>query len=275
MTETTHLNLSVTEHGEDLPFLEWRKQLTDATDSNMVKLDDAYGEMRNNVNVAKQNAIGGLDWDPNTNSLILLNLDGTPINIVPVRYSSMDPIEITKFTNASGTVEYGNIVRNVTFTMTFSEEAVSVTLNGEEIEIGSTYVLANQEIASTTTFTLVATDRWGNVDSATTTISFAHGLYYGKDVAIDEFTSAWVLSLSKRVKSNRTTTFAVNALDGEYVYFALPTSYGVPTFKVGGFAGGFAKVGELLFENSYKVQEPYSIYRSDNEGLVNLTVEVS
>lgn len=275
MTETTHLNLSVTEHGEDLPFLEWRKQLTDATDSNMVKLDDAYGEMRNNVNVAKQNAIGGLDWDPNTNSLILLNLDGTPINIVPVRYSSMDPIEITKFTNASGTVEYGNVVRNVTFTMTFSEEAVSVTLNGEEIEIGSTYVLTNQEIASTTTFTLVATDRWGNVDSATTTISFAHGLYYGKDVAIDEFTSAWVLGLSKRVKSNRTTTFTVNALDGEYVYFALPTSYGVPTFKVGGFAGGFDKVGELLFENSYKVQEPYSIYRSDNEGLVNLTVEVS
>lgn len=275
MAETKHLRLSVTEQGEDLPFLDWRQRVTDSTDSNMVKLDEAYGTMQQDMSAAMETALGGLGWDENTNSLVLYNLRGGKIATLPVKYTSTDPIEITRFSHSVGTVEVGNVVNNITFTMTFSEEAVSLTLNGEPIEIDTYYVLSGQTITDTTEFTLIAKDRWGNVDSATTTISFAHGLYYGKDVAIDEFTSAWVLDLSKRVKSNRTTTFTVNALDGEYVYFALPTSYGVPTFKVGGFAGGFAKVGELLFENSYKVQEPYSIYRSDNEGLVNLTVEVS
>lgn len=274
MAETKHLRLSVTEQGEDLPFLDWRQRVTDSTDSNMVKLDEAYGTMQQDMSAAMETALGGLGWDENTNSLVLYNLRGGKIATLPVKYTSTDPIEITRFSHSVGTVEVGNVVNNITFTMTFSEEAVSLTLNGEPIEIGTYYVLSGQTITDTTEFTLIAKDRWGNVDSAQTTVTFGHGLYYGVDVMTDTFTSDWILGLSKQIRANRNTTFSVSAADEEYVYFALPADYGVPTFEVGGFAGGFAKVGTIQFVNSHDHEASYDIYRSDNDGLRNLTVEV-
>lgn len=275
MAETKHLGLSVTEQGEDLPFLDWRQKVTDSTDSNMVKLDDAYGEMQESIQAARQNAIGGLGWDENTNSLIVYNLGGQKITDLPIRYTSTDPIEIERFTNSVGTVEIGDVVNNITFTMVFTAEAKSLTLNGEPIDVSSYYVLSDQALTETTKYSLVATDRWGNVDTAETTITFAHGLYYGVDELTDTFDSNWILRLNKKIRSSKTVTFSVSASDTEYVYFALPTTYGTPTFEVGGFAGGFAYVTTILFTNAYGHEENYDIYRSDNDGLRNLTVEVS
>ena len=69
-------------------------------------------------------------------------------------------------------------------------------------------------------------------------------------------------------------TFNVSCGDGQYVYFAIPTRFGTPTFSVGGFSGGFVKVSTLDFTNKFGYTEPYDIWKSENSNLGKITVVV-
>ena len=86
--------------------------------------------------------------------------------------------------------------------------------------------------------------------------------------------SNFIIKLTKIVTKSRQNTFNVSCGDGQYVYFAIPTRFGKPTFSVGGFSGGFIKVSTLDFTNKFGYTEPYDILKSENSNLGNIAVVV-
>ena len=61
----------------------------------------------------------------------------------------------------------------------------------------------------------------------------------------------------------------------EYIYWIQREALGTPTFMVGGFEGGFSKVGDVSWQNARGFTENYDVWRSDNHSLGSTTVTVS
>lgn len=123
--------------------------------------------------------------------------------------------------------------------------------------------------------TLSATDERDKTVTKTTAVTFLNGVYWGVAVAASDFTSEFILKLTKGLQASRAKTFTVNAAAGQHIYYAVPTRYGACGFNVGGFDGGFSKVGTIQFTNASGYTEGYDIYMSDNAGLGSTTVKVS
>ena len=63
-------------------------------------------------------------------------------------------------------------------------------------------------------------------------------------------------------------------LDGDYIYFAIPSVMGTPRFSVNGLIGGFFLERTINFNNQYGATINYNIWRSDNPNLGRILVEL-
>lgn len=86
--------------------------------------------------------------------------------------------------------------------------------------------------------------------------------------------SNFVKGFTKNLVPDRTGSWSVTANAGQYIYFAIPATFGTPVFYVGGLEGGFSKVKTFDFQNSSGYIASYNIYKSTNAGLGATTVEV-
>lgn len=188
------------------------------------------------------------------------------------------PISITSFTNNKNTVEMGSTITDVTLNWNYNKTPKTLTLDSESLDVSlKTKTLTGQSIKTNKTFTLKATDERDAVATKTTNITFLNGVYYGigDDLQIGGITNQFILGLTKTLQSSKAKTFTVNAGTGKHIYYIIPTRYGTPVFKVGGFEGGFEKLGTVNFTNASGYAENYDIYKSSNAGLGNTTVVVS
>ena len=74
---------------------------------------------------------------------------------------------------------------------------------------------------------------------------------------------------------SKAKTFTVNAAAGQYIWYAIPHSFGTPTFKVGGFEGGFNLVKTFDHTNASGATVSYDVWQSTNAGLGNTTVNAA
>ncbi len=187
-------------------------------------------------------------------------------------------ISITSFTNNKNTVEMGVIVDTVVLNWNYNKVPKTLMLDNEILDVNlKTKTLSGQNINSNKTYTLKATDERNAVATKTTSITFLNGVYYGvgDDLVIDSITNQFILSLTKTLQSSKAKTFTVNAGESKHIYYAIPSRYGTPAFKVGGFEGGFGKIGTFNFTNASGYTETYDVYKSSNSNLGNTTVVVS
>jgi len=105
-------------------------------------------------------------------------------------------------------------------------------------------------------------------------IKFYPGVYYGTAEAGVQIDSEEILGWKLSLQGGKATSFTVNAAQGQHIGFALPVSYGVPVFYVGGFEGGFYKYGTVPFTNAYGHTEDYDVWLSSNTGLGSTSVTV-
>lgn len=186
------------------------------------------------------------------------------------------PIAINSFTNNVNTVEMGSTVTAVTLSWTLNKEPESQKVDGAAVDkTARSKALTGQSITANKTFTLEATDERGKKVTKTTAITFQNGVYWGVANNATLFDSAFILALAKGLQASKAKTFTVNAGAGKHIYYALPSRYGKPNFNVGGFDGGFGKVGTIQFTNASGYTEAYDIYKSDNAGLGSTTVKAS
>lgn len=186
-----------------------------------------------------------------------------------------EPIAFEFFYNNIGTKEIGSYVETVHLEWMLNKTPTTLTLDGETIQTNIlSYALTGLNLTKTTTFTLKATDERGATATKTTSITFLNGVYYGVSEVPETLDSAFVLKLSKTLRSNKLPSFSVNAGAGQYIYYCQPKRYGTCSFTVGGFTGGFTLVDTISFTNASGYAEDYYVYRSDNAALGNTAVTV-
>lgn len=182
----------------------------------------------------------------------------------------LHPLEINSFSVSPHIAEKGSTVSTQTFTYSVSRNGAVVTM--EDVEVSGGKIVRNDVITTDTFYTLSAT--LGDMTAtATCKILFVPPIYYGTSTsyALD---SVNVRSLARSLSIYRDMNFTVNAAAGYYILYALPVSLGEPTFTVGGFDGGFEKVGVFDFTNASGHTESYALYKSVNTGLGSTRVVV-
>lgn len=185
------------------------------------------------------------------------------------------PITINSFTNNVGTVEIGTKITKVTLQWSLSKTPKTITLDGESLEPSVTSVVCdNLTVTSNKTFNLAVTDERNTKATKSTSVTFMNGVYYGASEAPNAYDSAFILGLTRTLRSNKLPSFTANAGSNQHIYYALPSSYGTCIFSVGGFTGGFELVDVISFKNASGYSENYRIYKSVNAGLGNTTVSV-
>lgn len=185
------------------------------------------------------------------------------------------PIDITQITGGK-TVEMGSVINEVTIGWTLNKEPASQTVDGESVDVSArSKAFTGLAISANKTFTLAVTDERGATDSASASLSFLNGVYYGvleQGVSLD---SAAILKLTRKLQGAKGITFTANAGATQQIVYALPARYGTPGFNVGGFDGGFTKAKTFDFKNASGYTESYDVWLSENVGLGNTTVKVS
>ena len=187
------------------------------------------------------------------------------------------PIDITKFTNsAAGTHEIGSVIDTVTLTWVLNKEPASQTLKGEALGADVRSKEFNS-VSTAQTYALTVTDERGATDTASSSINFYNGVYYGVLADGAQIDSAAILSLSRKLQSGRAVTFTANAGAGQRHAYAIPSRYGTPTFKDAetGFQAGFYLAETIEFTNASGYTEEYNVWLSTHPALGSMTVAVS
>lgn len=183
-------------------------------------------------------------------------------------------------TNATN--EIGSTVTETVITWSFNKEpkAQTIKFGSEAAEVldksirSKTY--SGKTITSNTSIVITATDERNAQASRTLNITFQPRAYWGVAQNKEIYDSADILALSESaLTSTRTRNINVNAGEGEHIIYAIPSSFGTPTFKINGFEGGFIKVGTINFTNASGYSQNYDVYKSVNPNLGSTQVVVS
>lgn len=186
------------------------------------------------------------------------------------------PIDITSISSTVTKAEMGSVVNKVTISWVVNKTPNVQTLDGSEVAVNLRSVaLTDQGIAANKTFIVTATDERNTTDTASTSITFLNGVYYGAEAAPETLDSVFIRSLTKELSNTRGRTITVNAADGKNIWYALPTRLGACNFSVGGFSGGFDLVNTIQFTNASGYTESYYVYASAKTGLGETKVVVS
>ena len=161
--------------------------------------------------------------------------------------------------------ESGDSIENVLLTWSYNKSNIKQqTIDDTTIDSNIRQLELEGPIVSSTTKKVVGNDGTKTVIGQVT-LNFYPGIYYGSGISQPP-----IQSMEKVLLPSRSCRITVNAEQNEYIWILLPINYGDPIFTVGGFSGGFQKVGST----SYKITN-YNIWRSDNHSLGNTTINIS
>ena len=190
-------------------------------------------------------------------------------------------------TTSGGTFEIGSVITS-TFTWSFSKLPTTLTVGGTSKTPTKTGTTASQTFTASSqtsksfTITGVYAGAYGNETvTKTWTYTFQNKLYYGAKAEPSKIDSAFITSLSKSAYATnyKNTGFNLNdASEDKYIWYIFPERFEsskAPTFTMGGFEGGFKKIGTVDFTNYSAFTEKYSVYRSINAGVCDLSITVS
>lgn len=176
---------------------------------------------------------------------------------------------------AAGTREIGSSIANIVFEWTIDKDIVSQTFDGLSLENDVRSYTYENVVNENKTFILVVNDGTSSV-SKTLSYSFRHRRYWGASSIPASYDSNFILGLeNKEYATTRTkSSFNMSAGERQYMYYCFPVSWGIPTFNVGGFDGGFIKEAVIDFTNVSGHTESFVIWRSENANLGSQNIVV-
>lgn len=180
---------------------------------------------------------------------------------------------ITFNCNRTTILEIGTTISSVTFNWSYNKNILSQSFNGTGINNDIRTYTYDTPFSNNKDFKITATDERKSF-SKTISFAFRYGRYWGVSSS-ENLDGDGIASLNKELSTTRGKSFTVNANEGEYIYYCYPMSWGVGTFSVGGFTGGFELVNNISFTNSQGHTSTYYVYRSTNHSLGNTAVTVS
>lgn len=188
--------------------------------------------------------------------------------------------------SGGGTVEVGATVATPAFTASYvdgppttasfadSDGNTAQNVVSTPESFSSAYSFTKTTNNATVTFTLTAT-KGVESDIAQATYAWRPRVYWG--VGVNGLsTEAHIEALANSaLASSRSRSFTLAPGSSEHIYYAFPSSYGTPTFTVGGFEGGFELVGTVSVTNANSVTQNYLLYKSTNANLGSTNVVVT
>lgn len=193
------------------------------------------------------------------------------------------PITINSLSVSPSLAETGSTQTSASLSYTMNRSATQMELDDDPIMSTSsagTIFLSSLSLTASKTWTLKATDerksQTGQWSTKTATMTFTNKVKYGAAAIPDTINDTFLNGLATRTLSTgKIRNFTVTAGAGQYIWYALPSSYGACTFTVGGFSGGFSQVALFTHTNESGGQVEYRVYRSDNANLGTQTVTVT
>lgn len=222
----------------------------------------------------------------NINSVLLYNNSDYPEcttikSAVDKLFDKIDYVapKITTFTMSPSTTIYeiGSTIakEGITFSWVLNKAVTSIAFDGQTLDKDTTKTTNSSAISSAKTFTLSVTDGQ-NTATSSKTISFYPGIYYGSAAEPASYSSSFILGLSsKSLKASRAGSYTMTVASGQYGYLCIPTSYGTPTVKIGGFVTELENVAAVSHTNASGNTQNYNIYKTGQSGLGTLTMDVS
>lgn len=131
-----------------------------------------------------------------------------------------------------------------------------------------------KSVQSNSIIKLTVTDERDAEVSRQVTIQFQPKVYYGVSEDPNALDSSVINALTGVLASSKARTFSANAGEGEYIVYIIPSSFGTPTFNVGGFDGGFKKTKTIEHTNASGYKQNYDIWQSVNAALGQTSVTV-
>lgn len=192
-------------------------------------------------------------------------------------------LEITSFVATPQQYEKGQVLVTVFLNWVFNKNVESQAITGTNVvppvlldsDRNANVTLNN--ISTDTVITLTADDIDADSNppqTATLTLQFLNKIYYGKAIYPGAINSAFLISLTKELKSDRIKSFVVSTGVNEYIWFCIPTAYNAASFISNGFSGGFQLEATISHTNESGHTEDYYVYRSVNTNLGSTSVEV-
>ena len=189
------------------------------------------------------------------------------------------PIEIQSFSVSPSQAEMGSTVTAVALAWRLNKKAAAATLDTGQVTLEGVSGTINQgglSLTANKTWAFAVTDERGATASRSASLSFLNRAYWGVSAEPATIDSAFVMGLaSSALSGGCARTLSVNTGTGQYIWYAIPSRFGVPTFKVGGFDGGFGLAATIQHTNASGYAESYDVYRSDNAALGSTSVIVS
>lgn len=209
-----------------------------------------------------------------------------------------------KITSHNTTQEHGNVITgDITFKWTTTKPPTYLTVTdrsagtitedlfkdveNNKVKTGNITVSTGSGISNTKTYRLTAGDNRTRDDEnydlsdaiKDASITFCYPIFYGAVAKGTTFSPDVLRSLTKKLATSRKGNFAVDGgavADNKIPVYAIPVSYGTPTFTVGGFATTYP-VTTISYTsdttNPYTID--YNIYYDTNIGLGEHTIVVT
>ncbi|HJB29738.1 MAG TPA: hypothetical protein IAA06_13240 [Candidatus Blautia faecavium] len=191
-------------------------------------------------------------------------------------------IAVNTMTATNSSNEIGATVTETTVSWTLNKIPKTLKIKfGDEAEetletSATSKSYTGKSITANTTIKLTATDERDATATKSATIGFQPKIYWGTADSKEAYTSEDILALEgSALASSKSKTFTVNADAGKHILFVSPSSFGTPSFNVGGFDGGFTKAGTVSHQNAQGYEQNYDVWKSVQPGLGRTTVKVS
>lgn len=166
-------------------------------------------------------------------------------------------------TSNHATQEKGVTVTNLILSWSINKSIVSQSINQG---IGSldpslrSHSLSGLTLTTNTSYMITVND--GKTPATSTaTVSFMQKRYWGTS-ALTSLADGDIIALSSEFSSSRAQSRTMNG-NGEYIYFAYPSSFGAATFTVNGLLSTAWTLVTRSFINASGYSESYNIYRSN------------
>lgn len=184
-------------------------------------------------------------------------------------------IKVTNFSVTPNIVEIGSVINSITLKWDTNFRVLTKQyLNDVEIpDITKRSRTLDGPFTSSQTYTLKVEGDDGNSDIKTTELKFLNNIYYGTE-KLHDISSSFINSLSRVLTENKQKGFTVVSREQEYIYVALPTRFGAPTFTITTEEADFELITKFDHENSSGYVEEYAVYRTTNVHLGQTTVRL-
>jgi len=184
-------------------------------------------------------------------------------------------IKIIDFSVTPNIVEIGSVINSITLKWDINFRVLTKQyLNDVEIsDITKRSRTLDGPFTSSQTYTLKVEDDNGNSDIKTIDLKFLNNIYYGTE-KLHDINSSFINSLNSVLTENRQKGFTVVSRNQEYIYIALPTRFGDPTFTITTEEADFELITKFDHENSSGYVEEYAVYRTTNVHLGQTTVRL-